>query len=196
MTKALLLSSCLSDNLKGSQRKLFLTPLVTYLENPQTGADIDIAVSRVLSPLRRKTYFGPTNINGGKENGSFSGAIDESKNSSATHNGHGFQLMLNGKQEETSSRELNFQLCVTNDKGFSCWPISKDSPFKPGQSVNVMLDWTNKDHELYDSSYLKDLPEVHKAGLTAKKTRQEAVSLFSCLDAFLKKEPLGPDDMW
>lgn len=29
-----------------------------------------------------------------------------------------------------------------------------------------------------------------------KKTKQEAVSLFSCLDSFLKEEPLGPDDMW
>lgn len=195
-TKALLLSRCSSDNLEGSQRKLFLTPLVTYLENPQTGTDIDLAVYRVLSPLRRKTYFGSAKINGGMENGSFSEANDESTNCLATHNGLGYQLMQNGKLEETSSGELNFQLCISNGRGFSCWPLSKNSPIKPGQLVQVMLDWTNKEQKLYDSSYLKDLPEVHKVELTTKKTRQEAVSLFSCLDAFLKEEPLGPDDMW
>ncbi|KAI8026678.1 putative ubiquitin carboxyl-terminal hydrolase 11, partial [Camellia lanceoleosa] len=50
---------CLSDNFKGSERKLFLTPLVIYLEDTQIGADIDLAISRVLSPLR-KTYFSST----------------------------------------------------------------------------------------------------------------------------------------
>lgn len=59
-----------------------------------------------------------------------------------------------------------------------------------------MLDWTDKEHELYDASYLRDLPEVHKNGFTAKKTRPEAITLFSCLEAFLKEEPLGPQDMW
>ncbi|KAI3751801.1 hypothetical protein L2E82_22892 [Cichorium intybus] len=33
-------------------------------------------------------------------------------------------------------------------------------------------------------------------GVTVKKAKQESISLFSCLDAFLKEEPLGPDDMW
>ncbi|KAL0700339.1 hypothetical protein Bca4012_056461 [Brassica carinata] len=41
-------------------------------------------------------------------------------------------------------------------------------------------------------SYLNDLPEVYKA--TSLVT--EGVSLFSCLEAFLAEEPLGPDDMW
>ncbi|XP_058203138.1 ubiquitin carboxyl-terminal hydrolase 9-like isoform X2 [Rhododendron vialii] len=190
------LEKCSSDNLEGSQRKLFLTPLVTYLENPQTGTDIDLAVYRVLSPLRRKTYFGSAKINGGMENGSFSEANDESTNCLATHNGLGYQSMQNGKLEGTSSEKLNFQLCISNGRGFSCWPLSKNSPIKPGQLVHVMLDWTYKEQELYDSSYLKDLPVVHKVELIAKKTPQEAVSLFSCLDAFLKEEPLGPDDMW
>ncbi|KAI8019132.1 Ubiquitin carboxyl-terminal hydrolase 10 [Camellia lanceoleosa] len=191
------LEKCSSDNLKGSE-KIFLTPLVTYLENSQTGADIDLAVSRVLSPLRRKTYFSSSKLNGGKENGSASEAIDESTDSCVTHSGPGNQLMMdNAEQEEISFRELTFQLCfITDDRELNCRPISKDSLVKPGQLVKVVLDWTYKEHELYDASYLKDLPVVHKTGLTVKKTRQEAVSLFSCLDAFLQEEPLGLDDMW
>ncbi|XP_057511113.1 LOW QUALITY PROTEIN: ubiquitin carboxyl-terminal hydrolase 9-like [Actinidia eriantha] len=191
------LEKCLSDNLNCSERKLFLTPLVTYLGNPQTGADIDLAVIRVLSPLRRKTYFSLTKVNNdGKENGCASEAFDESRNSFTTHCGSGNLLMDNAELEEASRRELTFQLCITDDRGSNCRPILKDSLIKPGQVVKVILDWTNKDYEFYDASYLKDLPEVHKTGITVKKTQQEAVSFFSCLDAFLKEEPLGPDDMW
>ncbi|CAL5430101.1 unnamed protein product [Camellia sinensis] len=190
------LEKCLSDNFKGSERKLFLTPLVTYLEDPQTGADIDLAISRVLSPLRKKTYFSSTIVHSGKENGSAVEAIDESANIYATHSGPGNQSMDTLELEEMSCRELTFQLCITDNRGLNCRPISKDSLIKTGQLVKVMLDWTDKEHKLYDSSYLKDVPEVHKTELTMKKTRQEAISLFSCLDAFLKEEPLGPDDMW
>ena len=62
--------------------------------------------------------------------------------------------------------------------------------------MKVILDWTEKERDLYDASYLKDLPVVHKSGVMVKKTKPESISLFSCLDAFLKEEPLGPDDMW
>ena len=134
---------------------------------------------RVLYPLRRKTYFSLTKVNNdGKKNDSASEAFDESRNSFTTHCGSGNLLMDNAELEETSHRELTFQLCITNDSGLSCLPILKDSLIKPGQVVKVILDWTNKDYEFYDSSYLKDLPEVHKMGITAKKTRPEAVSVF------------------
>ncbi|PSR91397.1 Ubiquitin carboxyl-terminal hydrolase [Actinidia chinensis var. chinensis] len=190
------LEKCLSDNLKGSDKKLFLTPLVTYLENPLTGPDIDLAVRNVLSPFRKKTYFSSTSIHGSKENGYSSEAIDESTNSSATHCGHGNKLMDSTELEEMSCKELTFQLFITEDGGLTCRSILKESLVKTGQMVKVMLDWTDKERELYDANYLKALPEVHVTGLTMKKTRQEAISLFSCLDAFLKEEPLGPDDMW
>ena len=75
--------------------------------------------------------------------------------------------------------------------------------WKHFKTIRVMQDGKivkkrkhSEEFELYDASYLKDLPEVHKTGFTVKKTRQEAISLFSCLDAFLTEEPLGPDDMW
>uniref|UniRef100_A0A5B7ASW6 Ubiquitin carboxyl-terminal hydrolase n=1 Tax=Davidia involucrata TaxID=16924 RepID=A0A5B7ASW6_DAVIN len=191
------LDNSMSDNLKGCERKLFLTPLVAYLEDPHTGADIDLAVSRILSPLRRKTYFSSTKVHIGKENGCVSETIDKSTNSCSDLSGPGNQSTDNNTElEEMSNRELSFQLYITDDRGLNCRPIVKDSLIKPAKLVKVILDWTDEEHGLYDASYLKDLPEVHKTGITAKKTRQEAVSLFSCLDAFLKEEPLGLDDMW
>ncbi|KAH9718884.1 ubiquitin carboxyl-terminal hydrolase 10 [Citrus sinensis] len=177
-----------SDYLKGSERKLFGAPLVTYLEEEHlSGADIDIAVSKLLSPLRRT--YSSAKAHGGKENGFLPEVIDELSNS---HN----ESVETAELEDLCSRELSFQLSLTDERISSCKPIQKDSILKPGKHIKVLLDWTDDVHELYDPSYIKDLPVVHKTGFTVKKTRQEAISLFSCLDAFLTEEPLGPDDMW
>ncbi|XP_021900361.1 ubiquitin carboxyl-terminal hydrolase 9-like isoform X1 [Carica papaya] len=174
-----------SDYLKGGDKKLFGTPLVTYTsENPLSGADIDTTVSRILSPLTRT--YSSANAHRGKENGFVSDPIDEQLNSCSFVN----------SEENTSSQELSFQLFLTDEKLLNYKQIEKDSLIKHGQVCRVLVEWTDKENELYDGSYLKDLPEVHKAGFTVKKTRQEAISLFSCLEAFLMEEPLGPDDMW
>jgi len=60
----------------------------------------------------------------------------------------------------------------------------------------LILKWSKLQNDLYDFSFLENLPEVCKSGFSQKKIRQDSLSLFSCLDAFLKEEPLGPDDMW
>lgn len=177
---------CALDPLKG-QRKLFGTPLVTYLGEDQiNGVDIERAVSTSLSPLRRAVKLHST-----KENGSTSEAVDEPSNS------YNLRSMDNTELEEASSRELSFHLFLALDeRGHTCKPLEKFSSLKSGKNIKVFLDWTEKEDESYDASYLENLPEVHKSGNTAKKTRQEAISLFTCLEAFLKEEPLGPSDMW
>ncbi|XP_019428321.1 PREDICTED: ubiquitin carboxyl-terminal hydrolase 9-like isoform X2 [Lupinus angustifolius] len=170
------------DIMRGGDRKLFGSPLVTYLvEDPQYGANIEASVHKMLSPLRRA--YSSTKSHDGKEDGFISVGSDEQSN-------------ICSEQEGTSCAESSFQLVLTNERCFSCYPIEKDSLIKPSQHIRVFLDWSGIEHELYDSSFLRDLPEVHKTGFTVKKTRQEAISLFSCLEAFLTEEPLGPDDMW
>jgi ubiquitin carboxyl-terminal hydrolase 4/11/15 len=47
----------------------------------------------------------------------------------------------------------------------------------------------------YDTNLLGSLPEVFKPQLFTKRT-QESVSIYKCLEAFLREEPLGPEDMW
>ncbi|KAI7733857.1 hypothetical protein M8C21_028642 [Ambrosia artemisiifolia] len=177
------------ENVKLGERKRFLTPLVTYLEDATNGTAIDLAVTRVLGPLKRKTFSSSNKSEGIKVNGSVS---EESTSDCQMDTVVGDEF--GGKNSEET--ELSFHLCITDDRGMSCKPISKDSVIKPSKIVKVILDWTDKEHESYDASYLKDLPMVHKPGLTVKKTKQESISLFSCLDAFLKEEPLGPEDMW
>ncbi|PON61141.1 Ubiquitinyl hydrolase [Trema orientale] len=181
---------CASDSVKGCQRKLMGSPLVTYLEEPLSGADLDLAVSRLLSPLKRTRSSGK--LHNGKENGFVKEAVEDPSNSYNSTN----QFMDAAELEETSSRGLSFQLFVADGNSSSCKPVDKDSLLNYSRVVKVYLDWTDKEHDLYDISFLKDLPEVQKAGFTVKKTRQEAISLFTCLEAFLKEEPLGPDDMW
>ncbi|KAA8516826.1 hypothetical protein F0562_017356 [Nyssa sinensis] len=61
--------------------------------------------------------------------------------------------------------------------------------------INVLVSWPDKMIELYDTCLLSSLPEICKSGLFTKKS-QESVSLHKCLEAFLKEEPLGPEDMW
>ncbi|KAL1568811.1 ubiquitinyl hydrolase 1 [Salvia divinorum] len=170
--------------------KMFLTPLVTNLEDPQSGADIYLAVERMLSPLRRKEFDTSTSMDYSRENDSFS---------SNTCTGQlGLEIQSTGEIEGEGMprKDFTFQLCITDDNGYSWRPIMKNTPIRPGRLAKFLVEWTEKEHEIYNASHLQVLPEVHKSQIFANKSKQEAVSLFSCLDAFLKEEPLGPDDMW
>lgn len=175
---------------KAGERKKFLTPLITYLEGAKTGADIEVAVNRVLAPLKRKAFSSTSSSssNGQKVNGSASEPMEESTSDSLMEDNKDFDEKCNG--------ELSYLLCISDERGMSGRPLLKDTVIKPNKMVKVLLDWTEKEHDLYDANYLKDLPTVNKPGVSVKKTKQESISLFSCLDAFLKEEPLGPDDMW
>lgn len=193
-TKLEIMHRCL-DNVKGGDKKIFGTPLVTYLaEDPQYGANIETYVHRMLAPLRKA--HSSTKYHDGKENGFISAGGDEQSSISNSQSEPRNLTFGTSEQEGTSCGESSFQLALTNEGGYNCEPIEKASVIKPSAHIRVYLDWTEKEFELYDASYLRDLPEVHKTGFTVKKTRQEAISLFSCLEAFLTEEPLGPDDMW
>ncbi|PWA90113.1 peptidase C19, ubiquitin carboxyl-terminal hydrolase [Artemisia annua] len=181
------------ENTNPGERKRFLTPLFTYLEGAKNGLDIEAAVNRVLAPLKRKAFSSSSRSVGIKVNGSASEGIEESTSECNTEVGNSSD---DKDLKETHSGELSLNLCLTDDRGVGCKPISKDTVIKSAKIVKVILDWTEKERDLYDASYLKDLPVVHKSGVMVKKTKQESISLFSCLDAFLKEEPLGPDDMW
>lgn len=181
--------------MKGGDRKIFGTPLVTYLvEDPHYGANIETYVHRMLAPLRKA--HSSTKSHEGKENGFISAGSDEESSTSNSQSEPRDLTLGTREQEGTSCGESSFQLVLTNENCLSCEPIEKAYVIKPGAAIRVFLDWSDKEYELYDASYLRDLPEVHKTGFTVKKTRQEAISLFSCLEAFLTEEPLGPDDMW
>ncbi|KAJ0971167.1 hypothetical protein J5N97_019126 [Dioscorea zingiberensis] len=189
---------CAPELLYSFSRKLLGTPLVTCLpEGANSGADIHVAVRTVLTPLLRAKALLPShraktiNMNG----------CGPSLDAIALTDNH---TLPNGKDlpasnmdtEPTANRSPSFQLAMTDQRGISGIAIrdNNNTFLAPESSIKLFLDWSQREHELYDASYLEDLPGVHHSG--NKKTRQEPVSLFSCLDAFLKEEPLGPEDMW
>ncbi|KAJ4706718.1 putative Ubiquitin carboxyl-terminal hydrolase [Melia azedarach] len=63
-------------------------------------------------------------------------------------------------------------------------------------SIVIYVDWSQKLLEKYNSHLLENLPEVFKYGPVTKKARTEPLSLYTCLEAFLREEPLVPEDMW
>ncbi|KAF6136233.1 hypothetical protein GIB67_001642 [Kingdonia uniflora] len=169
------------------------TPLVTYLKDgPLTRADVQNAVQMMLTPLLKLKPDHPLKqVLSSKDNGPASRVnIDPLIGDCDTQSVDEMEL------DEMSNEDMSFQLFFTDGRGLVFNSIENDTIIRPGKSLKVLLDWSDREHDLYDLIYLKDLPVVHKSGFPIKKIRQEAISLFSCLEAFLKEEPLGPDDMW
>ncbi|ESQ38494.1 hypothetical protein EUTSA_v10028406mg [Eutrema salsugineum] len=176
------------ESVRGRDVKLFGTPFVTLVNTePLCGNDIDAVISGFLSPLRR--VQASSKIHNGRENGNLpNAAADETSESRSSPD--------DTEMDDASDRELSFRIFLTDERGSNFKPLQPDSSVNPGTVTRVLVEWNQGEHEKYDSSYLSDLPEVHKTSFSTKKTRQEAISLFSCLEAFLAEEPLGPDDMW
>ncbi|KAF1001999.1 hypothetical protein AG4045_022181 [Apium graveolens] len=61
--------------------------------------------------------------------------------------------------------------------------------------LNVIVCWPENMVARRNTLLLSSLPETYKSGFFSKKPK-ESVSLYKCLEAFLKEEPLGPEDMW
>lgn len=60
----------------------------------------------------------------------------------------------------------------------------------------IFVNWSKSDLKKLNISHLEHLPEVFKYAPPAKRTRGEPLSLYACLDAFLREEPLVPEEMW
>ncbi|KAK9103955.1 hypothetical protein Sjap_021209 [Stephania japonica] len=183
-----------SNVLNSGVRTLLGAPLVSCLpEYATTGADIQSAVRLMLSPLLKTKANCPlAQIYTSKESGSASRTSVFCSHNPQSELAKESMYKMDTDQE--ANGELSFHLFLTDERGLSCSALDNEFHIRQGQFFRVLLDWTDSEHDLYDVSYLKDLPEVQRS--TAKKTRPEATSLFSCLEAFLKEEPLGPDDMW
>ncbi|XP_062104683.1 ubiquitin carboxyl-terminal hydrolase 9-like [Humulus lupulus] len=94
---------CPSDSVKGCQGKLIGTPFVTYLKEPICGANVEAAVTRLLSPLKRTRPS--VKLQNGKENGFEKEVIEEPSNSYNSKN-----LSMDDAEVEEKSSEALF-LC-------------------------------------------------------------------------------------
>jgi hypothetical protein len=88
------------------------------------------------------------------------------------------------------------------DKGNSCLDLFEEEGERtivvPANSISavVFVNWSKMDLKRYDITSIENIPEVVKYAPPLKRTRGEPLSLYACLDAFLREEPLVPEDMW
>jgi hypothetical protein len=88
------------------------------------------------------------------------------------------------------------------DKGNSCLDLFEEEGERtivvPANSISavVFVNWSKMDLKRYDITSMENIPEVVKYAPPLKRTRGEPLSLYACLDAFLREEPLVPEDMW
>lgn len=191
--------SLLSGSQYSLQRKLIGVPLVTCLEkDAKTGSDIRASVATVLKPLLRKKASPKNRDTMGKDNGYGPSldAIISTDNGDNSPCSSGQDLSISNMEVDGSEDISLFQISLTDDRFIRRTPIDNDDDFLPESCIRVALEWSDSEFNLYDFSFLEDLPEIFKSVLMLKKTRQEPFTLFSCLETFMKEEPLGPDDMW
>ncbi|XP_074568079.1 ubiquitin carboxyl-terminal hydrolase 5 isoform X2 [Curcuma longa] len=67
---------------------------------------------------------------------------------------------------------------------------------RPSTSLILFINWSRNDMKKYDTYHFENHPEVFKYTPAPKRSRNEPLSLYTCLDAFLREEPLVPEDMW
>uniref|UniRef100_A0A2C9V083 Ubiquitin carboxyl-terminal hydrolase n=1 Tax=Manihot esculenta TaxID=3983 RepID=A0A2C9V083_MANES len=178
-----------------SSWKAFGIPLVGPVQNFVNGSDIHDLYLKLLTSFQI-----PADDTLGSSSTCKSTPVEEAtgmedKNDTAL----GGNANPSSEEGANSSEDSELMFYLTDEKG-----TVKDSKIIINEPVpltgmpkrfNVLVCWPEKQIEQYDTRLLSSLPEIFKSGFLSKRP-QESVSLYKCLEAFLKEEPLGPDDMW
>lgn len=170
--------------------KSFGTPLVSSLscDDAILSGDIQTIVQTMLTPLLKDdieyTDNSDPSTSGVATDPSdhSSGEVDTNRASTSTN-----KVLPTLPLQLIDENKTPVDLSVGNEKAVN---VSAVSP------LVVYLDWSSKLLEKYNMNYLDNLPEVFKYGHVTKKARTEPLSLYTCLEAFLREEPLVPEDMW
>ncbi|KAH0906951.1 hypothetical protein HID58_038778 [Brassica napus] len=171
--------------------KAFGIPLVSRLSDVENGFDVEKMYLKLLSSFKMPTELFTENL----ENPIKEEAIDKEVTDGTTSVEDKNSTNVKETAESLSDPDPVLRLYLTDDRGSSIESeILKEKPVNnKSKRLNVLARWPVKELDVYDTCLLSSLPEVSKFGT---KRPQETVSLYKCLEAFLKEEPLGPDDMW
>ncbi|XP_078441070.1 ubiquitin-specific protease 5 [Wolffia australiana] len=171
------------------------TPLVSSIirNDAITRGDIQSMVQKMLSPMVRseknttklKTASGTEGI---RPSGSCSDYASMSDSSSEDHQTPSPEVPSKLPLHMIDENNVYIDLSIGEEKIVRA-PSSLSS-------MRVFIDWSRNDLQNYDTSVLENLPEVLKYAPVAKKSRSEPLSLYACLEAFLREEPLVPEEMW
>lgn len=163
--------------------KPYGTPLVSPISCDDTiiRSDIQQIVHTMLSPMLKTK-----------------GSVVASNESHSDNNIADPRKGEGGSSKPTLSEKLPLQLVDENNACIDL-TVGDDKVVKlslSSMSILVFVDWSQKLLASYDSSHIANLPEVCKHVHVSKKARNEPLSLYTCLEAFLREEPLVPEDMW
>lgn len=179
--------------------KPYGTPLVSSIlcDDTITSSDIQTIVQKMLSPMLREENSGHSNSSGTRAPLAASDVSRAAGQSEVCSDSNVADTKSCNSTVSTSQKlplvfvdenNVCIDLSVGEDKALK---YSSSSP-----SILVFIDWSKKLLKSYDTHYLENLPEVSKNGPATKKARTEPLSLYTCLEAFLREEPLVPEDMW
>ncbi|CAI0439894.1 unnamed protein product [Linum tenue] len=165
-----------------SQWNAFGVPLIASIpyEDSITRGDIQREVQKILLP-----WFGGDNLIQDTDGDICADYVTDSPKT-------------NGCPSKTLSLKFSLQMA---DKSNELIDLSA----KEGKSIRVAtssapavvyVDWSRDLIEKCSAKYFENLPEVFRYGPVSKKARTEPLSLYTCLEAFLREEPLVPEDMW
>nr|APO15833.1 ubiquitin-conjugating enzyme E2 [Sesuvium portulacastrum] len=179
--------------------KPYGTPLVSSIscDDVTTRGDIQSIVRTMLSPMLNSESVGQSDLS---VEGIPSAVEPSPETSKEDADFPASSTLKDSKNDETSVfPKLPLQLVDENNVCIDL-AVGDEKAIKISSSLTsilVFINWSKKLLERYDTSSLEHLPEVCKNGPPAKKTRTEPLSLYSCLEAFLREEPLVSEpDMW
>ncbi|KAL0460403.1 UNVERIFIED_CONTAM: Ubiquitin carboxyl-terminal hydrolase 5 [Sesamum latifolium] len=172
--------------------KPYGTPLVSPIscDDTITRSDIQLIVHTMLSPMLRTKNCGAVTSSNASVTASDQSHADSDVTNARKGDG--------GSSKLTSLEKLPLQLVDENNACIDL-TVGDDKVVKlssSSMSILVFVDWSQKLLGSYDTSHIENLPEVCKYGHVSKKARNEPLSLYTCLEAFLREEPLVPEDMW
>ncbi|XP_077241064.1 ubiquitin-specific protease 8 isoform X2 [Tasmannia lanceolata] len=175
--------------------KAFGIPLMTRLCNIINGSNIQKMLLNLLNQFLRNRE---ANLNDQSNTVSSANDGDIEMDDAITPPVSGGEIPIDESGDE-SQFDFELELYLTDEKGLlKNSKIEMSEPIQMAglpRRLHVLVCWPDKAIELYDMRPLNSLPEIFKPGFFARRP-QESISLYTCLEAFLKEEPLGPEDMW
>ncbi|XP_014496181.1 ubiquitin carboxyl-terminal hydrolase 8 [Vigna radiata var. radiata] len=178
------------------KERLFGIPLVTRLSNISCGYDVQREFLKIINPfmMRAKDVSDDCENNEGiNKRPSEDDELGDTTNSCAI--GNDTDSIIGTDDGIPLSTDFEFYLHgMENGKIILDKPLTVTT-FPRKEPPVVVVQWSDKMLKMYNTSLLDSLPEVFKSQQFTKRI-QESVSIYKCLEAFLKEEPLGPEDMW
>lgn len=175
--------------------KTFGTPLVSSLPDTVTGSNIYNLFLKVMTPFR--VSRGDAAV--ADQTLGESSLVDETEDINMSSDASEHTSINNNSVEDETGTEDVMQFFLTNERiPDQRMKIEMDLSITvndPHKRLHVAVCWEDSGLDQYNFSSLNSLPEVYKAVLFSRRP-QDTCSLYACLEAFIKEEPLGPEDMW